>query len=58
MAALRGPLFEDKVVDFIIELAKVKERKAELPELAAAAAAPPGAAEPTPEKAADPTRGD
>ncbi|HYM30779.1 MAG TPA: trigger factor [Candidatus Cybelea sp.] len=33
MAQLRAPLFEDKVVDFIVELAKVTERKVALDEL-------------------------
>jgi trigger factor len=32
--ALRGPLFEEKVVDFILELAKVEERQVSLEELA------------------------
>jgi trigger factor len=27
VANLRAPIFEDKVVDFIVELAKVEERK-------------------------------
>jgi trigger factor len=27
LAALRAPLFEDKVVDFILERAKIEERK-------------------------------
>jgi len=31
--ALRGPLFEEKVVDFILELAKVEERQVSLGEL-------------------------
>jgi trigger factor len=41
---LRGPLFEEKVIDFILELAKVEEKTATLDELTqeppAAAAAP------------------
>ena len=32
---LRGPIFEDKVVDFILELAKVEERTVTPEELAA-----------------------
>ena len=32
--ALRGPLFEEKVVDFILELAKVEEKTVTLEELA------------------------
>ncbi len=31
---LRGPLFEEKVVDFILELAKVEEKTVTLEELA------------------------
>ena len=27
LAELRAPIFEDKVIDFIVELAKVEERK-------------------------------
>jgi trigger factor len=30
---LRGPLFEEKVIDFILELAKVEERPVTLEEL-------------------------
>jgi len=40
---LRGPLFEDKVVDFILELAKVEDRTVTLEELAADPAAAPTA---------------
>lgn len=36
-ARLRAPIFEDKVVDFILELSKVKERKVPVSELAAEA---------------------
>jgi trigger factor len=36
-ARLRAPIFEDKVVDFILELAKVKERKVPVSELTAEA---------------------
>jgi trigger factor len=36
LANLRAPLFEDKVVDFIIQLAKVEERKVTADELRAA----------------------
>lgn len=39
MAQLRGPLFEEKVIDFIAELAKVKEREVSLDELKAELAA-------------------
>jgi trigger factor len=35
MAHLRGPLFEEKVIDFIAELAKVKEREVTFDELKA-----------------------
>jgi trigger factor len=35
LANLRAPLFEDKVVDFIIQLAKVEERKVTADELRA-----------------------
>jgi len=35
--ALRGPIFEDKVVDFLIERAEVTERKVSVEELAQAA---------------------
>jgi trigger factor len=38
-ARLRAPIFEDKVVDFILELAKVKERKVAVAELTAEAEA-------------------
>jgi trigger factor len=34
-ARLRAPIFEDKVVDFILELSKVKERKVDVSELTA-----------------------
>ena len=34
MAQLRAPIFEDKVVDFILELANVKENKITREELA------------------------
>jgi trigger factor len=36
---LRAPIFEDKVVDFIVELAKPTERKVAPQELLAAASA-------------------
>jgi len=36
-ARLRAPIFEDKVVDFILELSKVKERKVPVAELTAEA---------------------
>jgi trigger factor len=36
LANLRAPLFEDKVVDFIVQLAKVEERKVTADELRAA----------------------
>ncbi len=52
---LRAPIFEEKVVDFVIELAKVAERKVTLPELmsfpdpvAGAETAPAVEAEPQP----------
>ncbi len=59
--SLRGPLFEDKVVDFILELAKVEDRPASPEELAAdpdtsILSAPPlteSNAEPTPEPVAE-----
>ena len=35
MANIRAPLFEDKVVDFIVEMAKVSEREVTLKELTA-----------------------
>jgi trigger factor len=38
-ARLRAPIFEDKVVDFILELSKVKERKVPVSELTAEAEA-------------------
>ena len=38
MESLRAPIFEEKVVDFLLELAKVTERKVTPEELAAAAA--------------------
>jgi trigger factor len=63
VASLRAPIFEDKVVDFIVELAKAPERRVSpqellaLPELdgdnAAAGAPTEPAAEPT-EPAAEP----
>jgi trigger factor len=40
---LRGPLFEDKVVDFILELAKVEDRTVTPEELSADPAAAPTA---------------
>jgi trigger factor len=49
-AGLRAPIFEDKVVDFVIEMAKVNERKVTLQELMAMPEpAEPGAAAPTEE---------
>ncbi len=33
---LRGPIFEDKAVDFILELAKVEEKPVSIEELTAA----------------------
>ena len=33
MQQLRAPLFEDKVIDYILELAKVSERKVSAEEL-------------------------
>ena len=33
IAALRSPIFEDKVVDFVLELARVTEKKVEREEL-------------------------
>jgi trigger factor len=33
LAQLRAPIFEDKVVDFILELANVKEKKVSREEL-------------------------
>lgn len=41
---LRGPIYEDKVVDFILELAKVEERIVSVEELQADPASAPGAA--------------
>ena len=43
---LRGPLFEDKVVDFILELAKIEDRTVTPEELAAE---PPTSAQPEPQ---------
>jgi trigger factor len=45
---LRGPIFEDKVIDFVLELAKVEEKAATPEELAAEPATPAPAAEPPP----------
>ncbi|HXF55252.1 MAG TPA: trigger factor [Hyphomicrobiaceae bacterium] len=46
LVELRAPIFEDKVVDFIVELAKPEERKVSIEELvkASAAESPPAAA--------------
>jgi len=44
MAQLRAPLYEDKVVDYILELAKVSEKTVTPKELAAETAAAEGAA--------------
>ena len=38
MQSLRGPIFEDKVVDYVLELANVSEREVEVDELVKAAA--------------------
>ena len=49
---LRGPIFEDKVVDFVLELAQVEERQVAPEELSAEPAAPAKAdapAEPKPD---------
>jgi trigger factor len=50
---LRGPIIEDKVVDFILELAKVEERKVTRDELLDESASPtaPGSAAATPKDA-------
>ncbi len=45
---LRGPIFEDKVIDFVLELAKVEEKPATPEELAAEPPAPAPAADPSP----------
>lgn len=50
LESLRGPLFEEKVVDFILELAKVEDRTVSAEELAAE----PPAAEATPATADSP----
>lgn len=45
---LRGPIFEDKVIDFVLELAKVEEKAATPEELAAEPPTPAPAPEPSP----------
>jgi trigger factor len=45
---LRGPIFEDKVIDFVLELAKVEEKAATPEELAAEPPTPAPAADPSP----------
>ena len=35
LESLRGPIFEDKVVDYLLELAEVKEKKVSIEELTA-----------------------
>lgn len=45
MESLRGPLFEEKVVDFILELAKVEDRTVTAEELAAEPPAGPSTSE-------------
>jgi trigger factor len=45
---LRGPIFEDKVIDFVLELAKVEEKSATPEELAAEPPATALAADPSP----------
>ena len=65
MQAIRAPLMEDKVVDFILEMAKITERKVSIEELtkdpdeaneAAGEAAPEAAAKPKPKKKAAPRK--
>jgi trigger factor len=56
---LRGPIFEDKVIDFVLELAKVTDQTVTPEELAEEPPAPGAAAEATeaePEEAADANR--
>ena len=48
--SLRGPIFEEKVVDFILELAKVEDKVVSLEELSAE----PPTAEPSPQSASEP----
>jgi trigger factor len=51
--SLRGPLFEDKVVDFILELAKVEERPVSVAELVSEPPAATSGGQAAPEAAAD-----
>jgi len=66
MANLRAPIFEDKVVDFIVDMAQIKERELTPDELRSAmeaeagesAAAPKGAGTAAKKKTAKPKSGD
>ena len=45
MQSLQAPIFEDKVVDFIVEMAQVTDRTVGVDELTGADAAPDAAAD-------------